>query len=132
MNKQTVEQNLEEVHQIYAQMQARLNTLHVGITKDVPERVELDAFLDAMKLEKNKETRFAASQRLGNWKFEPLQIYLQEQGKTQSEQDEVFESSYIYTQKYIQELQQYMVDAIAEKKLLPDFYIMLLQETHEL
>jgi len=132
MDKQTLENNLTEVHQIYKNMQSILNGLAQWISEDGPERQQLDDFLDTLKLGKNDETRFIASQRLGNWKFEPLDVYLEKQGKTQEERDTYFESSYIYTRKYIEKLQQGMLGEIREKELVSDFYMMLLEETHEL
>ena len=127
-----MEQNFSRLHEIYAEMQWILNGLSKGILQSWQQREQLDAFLDAMNLEKNEETRFIASQRLGLWKFEPLDVYLEKAGKNQQERDEYFESSYTYTRKFVEELQENMLAKIRSEQLLSDFYMMLLEEIHAL
>lgn len=77
MDKAIVEKNLKQVHEIFSQTQKIYNELSKGITHEGKERDVLDNFLDEICIEKNSESRYAASQRLGNWKFESLADYLQ-------------------------------------------------------
>lgn len=132
MIKTQLENNLSRVHEIYTDMQKNLNGLSVWIIETWEQRDQLDDFLDAIGLEKNKETRFIASQRLWNWKFEPLEVYLEKQWKTREEIDVYFESSYKYTRKFVEKLQGGMIEQIRKQSLLPEFYIVLLEGTHSI
>jgi len=131
MNKAILEKNLQEIHQIFRETQEIYNGLPKGISEKGPERDILDNFLEALNLEKNPETRYAASQRLGNWKFESLADYLQKQSKTQAQQDEMFEKSYILTREFVEQRQKEALKKLREKKLLPEFYMTLLEKYHE-
>ncbi|MDA9129418.1 invasion protein CiaB [Candidatus Gracilibacteria bacterium] len=132
MNKDQFLKNISKIQDIFSKQQEHLNTLSNGINSEGPEREILDSFLDELGLEKNTETRYIASARMGDKKFEPLQIYLEKQGKTQTEQDVFFEKSYKFVQKYYEDLQETMLQEIREQKLLTDFYLCIFDYTHKL
>ena len=77
MNRQDFERNLLRVHQIFAENEKILNNLSLGIVSYNQEREILVEFLEHLELENTSETRYAASARIGNKKFEPLDSYLE-------------------------------------------------------
>ncbi len=105
MNKEQFLENLSKIHAIFQEEEKHLNTLSHGIQNTGKEREVLDDLLDTLQLEKNAETYFAAAARIGDKKFEALEMYLKKQGKSQVERDEAFEVSYRYVASYYEHLQ---------------------------
>lgn len=132
MNKKQFEKNLEQIHTLFQDQEKHLNALSQGISEGGKEREVLDDFLKAHNIEKNSETYYIASARIGDKKFEPLDNYLEKIWKTQSERDEVFESSYKYVSEYYQKLQEIMLESIETQELLTDFYMCIFHYTHKL
>lgn len=124
--------NFKRIHEIFSQYRAELDNLSSGVSGENVQRNILDIFLETLWLEKNKQTRYTAAQRLGTWKFEPLEIYLEKIGKDRKEIDEYFEKSYNLTRKFIEEKQEEMLMKIESEKLLPEFYMTLLKGHHEI
>ncbi|MCH8518197.1 invasion protein CiaB [Candidatus Gracilibacteria bacterium] len=123
-------QDLAELHGIFEQKQSYLSGLQKGIKEVGKEQEILDSLLDALSLEKNEETRYIAYARLKNKHFEPLDIYLEKLGKSQTERDEAFVMSYKETRKMHEKLQTEILSEIEEKMLFTEFYRTILKETH--
>ena len=132
MDRLIVEKNLREVHQLFANTQEIYHGLSKWISSQWKERDILDGFLDTLGIEKNDESRFAISQRLGYWKFESLSDYLEKIGKNQEERDSFFEQSFLLTRKFVEKVQYNTLVSLREKSLLPEFYMTLLEGTHEI
>lgn len=132
MNRQEFLQNIAKIHELFQETEAHLNSLSNGIHTSCEERKILDDFLNAMWLDANPETYFSAAARIGDKKFEPLDIYLEKQGKTQAERDEIFEKSYLYVAQYYERLQWEMIEHIKKQSLLPEFYETIFHYTHTL
>ena len=132
MNKVQFTENISKIHDIFWKNQKHLNTLSNGIQNEWSERNILDNFLDVLWLEKNSETRYIASARIWDKKFEPLDIYLEKNGKTQVERDAMFEASYIFVSQYYQKIQEEMLEEISKQNLLTDFYACIFDYTNKL
>jgi len=132
MNKQQFLDNISKIHDIFNTHEAHYNSLSEWINKQWEQRNILDAFLDALWLEKNNETYYAAAARIGDKKFEPLDIYLEKLWLNQEKRDEIFESSYNYVRSYYEHLQWEMIGEIEAQSLLPEFYLKIFQHIHKL
>ncbi len=132
MNQAQFLENISRIHELFRENELHLNTLSDGIGTDGSARVILDNFLDILGLEKNSETRYVSSARVGGKKFEPLDIYLEKIGKTRQERDDIFEKSYGFVRNYYEALQEKMLGRIEEEKLLPAFYMTIFRYTHTL
>lgn len=132
MNQETFLKHLEKIHQIFEQKQSFLNTLHIWIGQEGKQREMLDHLLTVLGLPLNEETRFIASARIGQKKFEPLDIYLERTGATQETRDQAFEISYTEVRKVYESLQKEILDTIKQEDLLGDFYRSILDFTHSL
>ncbi len=132
MNKQQFLQNISRIHEIFNANESHLNTLSYGISQKGEARDILDDFLESLGLEKNMETYYIAASRIGDKKFEPLDIYLEKIGKSQAQRDELFEKSYNYVSSYYQDLQEKMLEKIEWEELLPEFYMTIFSYTHKL
>jgi len=119
MNKQQFLENISKIHDIFNSHESHYNSLSDGINEQGSERDILDDFLDTLGLEKNPETYYAAAVRIGDKKFEPLDIYLEKTWADRQKRDELFESSYSYVRAYYEKLQGDMIEEIeGNKKLL--------------
>ena len=132
MNKQQFLENISKIHDIFNKHESHYNSLSRGINAQWEERDILDNFLDALGLEKNAETYYAAAARIGDKKFEPLDIYLEKSGADREIRDEIFESSYNYVKIYYETLQWEMLEQIKTDQLLPEFYLKIFEHTHTL
>ena len=75
---------------------------------------------------------YAAYQRISQWKFDALENYAQKQNFSREKIDELFETSYLFTRKFVEERQEKMLKRLREEKLLPEFYMTLLEGYHEI
>jgi len=132
MNKQQFLENISKIHDIFNAHEAHYNGLLNWINNEWSERNILDDFLETIWIEKNSETHYAAAARIGDKKFEPLDIYLEKSWVNQERRDEVFESSYNYVRDYYEKLQWEMIAEIRKKNLLPEFYLKIFEHTHSL
>ncbi len=132
MNKQQFLQNISKIHTIFNTHEAHYNSLSKWVNELWEQRDILDNFLDTLDLEKTPETYYAASARIWDKKFEPLDVYLEKSGASREKRDEVFESSYNYVRSYYERLQWEMIWEIKTEKLLPEFYLKIFQHTHKL
>jgi len=130
MNKQQFLENISKIHDIFNAHEAHYNALSQGVNDQWEQRDILDNFLDTIWVEKNPETYYAAAARIGDKKFEPLDIYLEKIWESQERRDEVFESSYNYVRNYYEKLQWEMIQEIEEENLLPEFYLKIFRHTH--
>jgi hypothetical protein len=132
MNKQRFLDNISKIHDIFNQHEAHYNSLSNGVNEIGLQREILDDFLEALWLEKNPETYYAAAVRIGDKKFEPLDVYLEKINASREKRDELFESSYNYVRAYYEKLQWEMIDSIEAQELLPEFYLKIFQHTHKI
>jgi len=132
MNKQQFLENISKIHDIFNKHEAHYNSLSNGINSEWPEREVLDDFLDTIWIEKNSETYYAAAARIGDKKFEPLDVYLEKSWASQAKRDKLFESSYNYVRGYYEKLQWEMIAEIEKQNLLPEFYLKIFEHTHSL
>lgn len=77
MNRQEFLIQIARIHELFSENEKHLNTLSDGINSEGPQREILDTLLDTLRLPKNAESRYAAAARIGDKKFEPLEIYLE-------------------------------------------------------
>ena len=132
MNKQQFLENITRIHELFHANEKHLNSLSNGVSQEGKQRDILDDFLGTMWLEKNAETYFAAASRIGDKKFEPLDIYLEKHDYTQIQRDELFEKSYLFVSEYYETLQEEMIQNIKSENLLPEFYETIFDYTHKL
>ncbi len=132
MDKRQFLQNISKIHGIFQAHESHYNNLSSGINTLGEDRDILDSFLGTLWLEKTPETYYAAAARIGDKKFEPLDIYLEKIWKSQQTRDEIFESSYNFVKNYYENLQWEMIEEIEQKKLLSEFYLKIFQHTHKL
>ncbi len=132
MNTTQFLENISKIHDIFNAHEAHYNSLSIWINTSGEYRDILDTFLESLDLEKNPETYYAAAARIGDKKFEPLDIYLEKIGASREKRDEVFESSYNYVRSYYERLQWEMIVTIETEKLLPEFYLKIFQHTHKI
>jgi len=132
MDKQKFLENIAEIHILFNRQERHLNSLTEGIQNSGKNRDILDDFLDVLGLEKNSETYYIAAARIGDKKFEPLDIYLEKQWFSQDERDKAFENSYSYVSDYYQKLQWDMLENVFSKKLLSPFYEEIFRHTHKI
>ncbi len=132
MNTSAFLQDVSRIHELFQKNEQHLNSLSEGISKNNWQRKVLDDILDVLQLDKNEETYFAAATRIGQKKFEALDIYLEKIWKTQEERDRAFELSYRFVQEYYEALQWKMIEDIYSESLLTDFYRTIFLYTHKL
>jgi len=132
MNTEQFLENISKIHDIFNTHEEHYNSLSKWITAEWSQREILNQFLDTIWIEKNPETYYAAAARIGDKKFEPLDIYLEKSWASRQKKDEIFESSYNYVRGYYEKLQWEMIAEIQEKELLPEFYQKIFEHTHTL
>ena len=132
MNKAQFLENISKIHDIFNAHEAHYNSLSEWISTPGEYREVLDTFLDTLGIEKNAETYYAAASRIGDKKFEPLDIYLEKTWASREKRDEIFEASYNFVRSYYERLQWEMIVSIETEKLLPEFYLKIFQHTHKL
>lgn len=124
--------NFTRIHEIFSLYRSELDALSKGIhDADSPQRLELDSALSKLGIPADTASRYAMSQRLGNWKFEPLEIYLEGAQKSREEIDTLHDRSYTLTQDFVESCQDAMLAQIEAESLLSEFYMALLKGHHE-
>jgi len=111
--------------------QKNLHHLYTGVENPGSERELLDNLLDALKLEKNSETRFAAYTRIWDLKEDPLRLYLENNETSQWDIESLMETAYTYVKAYHFDIHTDFIETIESENLLPDFYLEVMKWVHE-
>ncbi|MDP2091071.1 MAG: invasion protein CiaB [Candidatus Gracilibacteria bacterium] len=132
MNKQEIEQNLNEIIKLYKSLQSNINDLLKGVKQDGSQRVMLDDFLDYIGLDKNDETRYAAYARIALLKEDPLILYMDNNppirppylgDELEKEKIRILDLAYKFVCDFHSEVQAVIISVIQEKELLTEFYL---------
>ena len=131
MTKTELENNIQKIISLFTENQNKLHHLYTGVENPGSEREVLDGLLDALKLEKNSETRFAAYTRIWDLKEDPLRLYLENNGSSQEDIESLMETAYAYVKAYHFDIHAGFIETIELENLLPDFYLEIMKWVHE-
>ena len=130
MTKTELENNIQKIIGLFTENQNKLHNLYAGVESEWIERDTLDDFLEALKLEKNSETRFAAYTRIWDLKEDPLVLYLENNWKSEKEIQGILDAAYAYVKSYHFDIHAGFIANIESKELLPEFYLEVMKWVH--
>ena len=130
LTKKQLEENIWEIHDIFNYERNKLNDLRVWINKEWEEREILDSFLDFVWLEKNKETRLGAYNKLSSLSDDSLKGTFKELKLSEEEIEHKIAKIYEFTTNYHIDLHKKLIEDIEKNNLLTPFYLELLKQTH--
>ncbi len=123
MNKIELEKNLEQIIDLYNNLQKSLHDIFDWVKNETEWRKHLDDFLNYVWLDKNEETRFAAYSRIVDLKENALELYLEKQKISEEEKREKINKSYEFVAEFYSEVQAVIISVIEAKALLTPFYL---------
>jgi hypothetical protein len=122
MTKEQFLINISHILEYYKWKQSELRNLNLWVSNVWPEREVLNTFLDAIGLEKNEETYYAAFMRLAMLKEEALSLYLDKK-MSEEESQNILLKAYNYCALYHTAIQNDITNYIEENNLLSNFYL---------
>jgi len=123
MNKKQLENNINEIIDLYNNLQNSLHETLKWVKDECREREILNEFLDFLWLENTEETRYAAYSRVVGLHENALELYLEKTDLSETEKRKKIDLSYKFVADYHSEIQAVIITVIQSKGLLTPFYL---------